>query len=500
MNFLQKINIFSAILGVTLFIMGVMVTPSIIVYSALRDAEKQVHEFDTHTVSRMSAFADFSNDFNRLVISTYEYIVMDDEVARIRIKALQTQAQESMDAFLSLSQNSPQEQEIALQLREVFNGQTSRLMELATAYETGQPRENLYVYILNIRSAQIRSEETIHNKIDALVSQERQRAIYQIDQLNSLLKVWFLSGVSFSVLLSSIFAFMFARVVSRSVREAEQVAKIIAAGDLRTPITSTAKNEFGKLMRSLEYMRLNLKSLVDSKDNFMALISHQLRTPLTVLRGNTELLLRASKKDDTIHAHVDELKSMSGVTLRLIRLVNDIIVISKASAETDQYAQRTDIDISSVVSSIFAELQIEARKVHVDLQHVCSLPTPPIVHVNEDAIRHVLSNLIENAIKYSAPANLHNKNKAHVEVRYVKHDNSIEIQIEDTGVGIPKKDQSHVFEKFFRASNVAVKVANGSGLGLFLVKLIVDRIGGIISFTSAENVGTTFCLVLPSDV
>ena len=124
---------------------------------------------------------------------------------------------------------------------------------------------------------------------------------------------------------------------------------------------------------------------------------------------------------------------------------------------------------------------------------MCTVTCDDGLKIKTDPIllKEILSNLLNNAIQYTPEG-------GKIEVRITRTNDSIECRVQDNGLGIPKHQQDKIFEKFFRAENATIRDSNGTGLGLYLVKNLVDLLGATISFTSKENDGTTFTVVLPA--
>jgi signal transduction histidine kinase len=148
-------------------------------------------------------------------------------------------------------------------------------------------------------------------------------------------------------------------------------------------------------------------------------------------------------------------------------------------------------DISRIVDDVLSEiaLQIADKNLAIEKHYVSPMP---LISTDPMLLRIIFQNLIVNAVKYT-PA----KGKIIVMLSIVNSE--IHFSVQDTGLGIPKEEQGKIFSKFFRAGNVQQIDPSGTGLGLYIVKLIVSEIGGTISFSSEENKGTTFFVTLPDD-
>ena len=148
-----------------------------------------------------------------------------------------------------------------------------------------------------------------------------------------------------------------------------------------------------------------------------------------------------------------------------------------------------DVSIKETINSICADLAEYAKRRGVTIE--VNIAEDTNVYGDKSRVRQVLQNLIDNSIKYSKKPGVLNITKT-VEGKFVK------VTLKDNGLGIPKLEQSKIFNRFYRASNTKNTSSSGSGLGLYIVKSIVDQLHGEISFESEENVGTTFYVSLPT--
>ena len=231
--------------------------------------------------------------------------------------------------------------------------------------------------------------------------------------------------------------------------------------------------------------RTEEQRLEELKSDFIATVSHELRTPIAAVHGAAQTLAR----DDVVFTEDLRRRLLSVISdqsERLAHLVSDILLTSQVDSDWLVLASE-QVDVADV-----ARKAIEAGRAHARDELSLELVAPPnlvSVSTDRDKLRQVLVNLVANAIKYSPGT-------GRIEVQLEPLENHLRIAVRDEGVGIPQSEQQRIFEKFYRVPNMINEVS-GTGLGLYICRKLVLRMGGSIWVESAEGIGSTFFVELP---
>lgn len=224
------------------------------------------------------------------------------------------------------------------------------------------------------------------------------------------------------------------------------------------------------------------------RSEFISIASHQMRTPLTGMKWFLELLL-TQKAGELSEKQLDYIDQVRISNERMINLVDDLLDVSRAEDEQKYKIVKKKQNIVKLLHEVIKAQKIISDKKSIKI--VCAkLPKDQIMlSFDKEKMSNVFQNIIDNAIKYSPT-------KSTIKIGCKKKADEIIFSVADSGVGIPKDQQHKIFERFFRADNVA-STQGGTGLGLYIAKYIVDRHGGKIWFESKENKGSTFYVSLP---
>lgn len=239
-----------------------------------------------------------------------------------------------------------------------------------------------------------------------------------------------------------------------------------------------------QLEASLRAALANEKELNQLKTSFTSIVSHEFRTPLSVILSSTELLSVYGERMD-LNRRLEKLENITRQVRRLIQLLDDVLMITR-SESTGFTFKPAMLNVLTLCEEVLEDIRVGYRQnVAIEFVHEgdCSA-----VRTDEFLLRRIVQNLVSNAVKYSNDDGV-------VRVLLNCSDTALTLQVEDHGIGIPERDQSRLFEVFQRAANVG-KI-QGTGIGLSIVRRAVDACGGTIAFTSVEGKGTTFSVHLP---
>ena len=229
------------------------------------------------------------------------------------------------------------------------------------------------------------------------------------------------------------------------------------------------------------------KEIDRAKTEFVSLASHQLRTPLSAINWYTEMLLTGDAGKIT-KAQKDYLEEVYNGSKRMVNLVNALLNVSRIDLGTFAIEPK-EVNLIDISDEIIKELQpqIKSKGLKIEKKYDSKMGK---IKVDSKLLSIIFQNLISNAVKYTPE-------KGKIEVKIKVNKPNVLIEISDNGFGIPKKQQSKIFTKLFRADNVREKETDGTGLGLYIAKSIIEKSGGKIWFKSKEDKGTSFFVEIP---
>ncbi len=249
----------------------------------------------------------------------------------------------------------------------------------------------------------------------------------------------------------------------------------------------TLQHEIEVATKELKRTNSKLKALDEAKDEFISMASHQLRTPLTSIKGYISMVLEgdAGEISQDQRRFLDQAFASSQ---RMVFLISDLLNVSRI--QTGKFKlEKGRVDISKIVEDEVAQLAPAAEARHVTF-HFERPDDFPVANLDETKIRQVIMNMLDNALYYT-PAG------GNVYASVESNSKEVIFKARDTGIGVPKEEQAHLFTKFYRADNAKEARPDGTGIGLFMAKKVVDTHKGSIIFESKEGKGSTFGFKVP---
>ncbi len=319
--------------------------------------------------------------------------------------------------------------------------------------------------------------------IGAVVYSSMAQDVYQsLTQMQRQMAIWLLL-VALSVLLASL---MVSRIFTRPIEELSQGISRMTQGDLTSRVSVRGRNEFSQLAEAFNMMCERLERLDQTRNQFVSNASHELKTPLSTMKILSETLLYQEACD--LEMQKEFLSDINKEIDRLTSIINDLLTLVHMDDRGVTKLQPTLLSLDKLVLDTARRLRPlgETRDITLDVNVRDSIDTMG----DPMKLEQVFYNLIDNAIKYTPKGG-----KVRVEV--ARAGKKAVVKVIDNGIGIPKGDQLHVFDRFYRVDKARSRDTGGTGLGLAIVKQIVLLHEGSVSVTSEEEKGSTFTVELP---
>ncbi len=274
------------------------------------------------------------------------------------------------------------------------------------------------------------------------------------------------------------------RAAFRPIDEIAQTAQsIVRAEDLsrRIPVPPAA-DELQRLTITVNDLLARLEALFNHQRRFIADVSHELRTPLTAMQGNLEVLARGAARDPQLLQ--ESLDDMRREVARLIRMVNDLLLLARNDAGIQ--IRREPVELDTLLLETHRELRPLAGQVQLRIGEEDQV----IVIGDRDRIKQALLNLGVNAIQHTPPGGI-------ITLSLVRRDGYAALSVADTGYGIAPQDLPYIFDRFYRADRSRCHNGGGAGLGLSIVRSVVEAHGGQVLVSSEPGKGSVFTMLLP---
>jgi len=311
-------------------------------------------------------------------------------------------------------------------------------------------------------------------------------------RLAALLIGGIIAGLMLAFVVGAVLAYHALAPIDRITQTAHTIAR---SNDLTRRIEAKpTRDEVGRLAGTFNEMLGRIEELFRAQQRFVADVSHELRSPLTAIRGNLDLLRRGARDD--VAARQESLDAIESETARMQRLVQDFLLLAQADAGVP--IEKRVVELDTLLLDVFRQARLSASNVKV------SLGSEDQVQVIGDAdrLKQLFLNLMDNAIKYTPSGGT-------VTLSFAREGDWVRVAVADTGVGIPAQDLPRIFDRFYRVDKARSRdrssfdsrsggSGGGTGLGLAICKWIVDAHGGRIQAQSEVGKGSTFTVWLPT--
>ncbi len=297
----------------------------------------------------------------------------------------------------------------------------------------------------------------------------------------------FFAGVPVVLLLASLGGYFLARKSLAPIASMNSQTQRISAESLSQRLdVNNPRDELGRLATTINDLLSRLESAFNEQQRFVADASHELRTPLAVLRGETEVALA---KQRTADEYQESLSLIQEEAERLSRIVEDLFILARQPIDAPATLIRERVSLNDAIKDCARAAQVLATRKGVRLT---TENNSALINLTGDKelITRMILNLLDNAVKYT-PAG------GEISLALTRQNGNAEIVVRDTGIGIPEADRPRIFDRFYRVDKARSRALGGAGLGLSIVRWIVEVHGGEIHIDSSPGRGSTFTVDLP---
>ncbi|XJZ28056.1 sensor histidine kinase [Bacillota bacterium Lsc_1132] len=346
-------------------------------------------------------------------------------------------------------------------------------------------KDGTYMTVTDNTGKRVRVLTTLIHQNDKVVGFIQ--TLYPLKELDqSLLKFkWLVIGLTvFSIVLASIAALFLVKKILSRVDLVRKTANAIAVSqDFQQRVMHTGpSDELGKLAETFNSMLESLEKAYTNQKRFLSDASHELRAPLTTIRGNLDILTNIKNIPEAEKEEI--LMDIRNEAIRMSKLVSDLL--SLARVEAGQVGNKKFVCLSAIAKGVIAEIVSWEKQIKVKSQiddHVC-------VWGDEDSLKQLIIILVDNAIKYTPPS-------GSILIKITDENEKAVIRVKDTGIGIDAGELPYIFERFYRTDSARRYSQDGTGLGLAIAKSIVEEHQGSILVNSNVREGTEFAISFP---
>jgi two-component system, OmpR family, sensor kinase len=331
---------------------------------------------------------------------------------------------------------------------------------------------------LRMYVAPLRARDQIVGAI--VVAEPTQPVADTLRRLATLLAFGIIGGLVVAAFVGALLARSALAPIDRVTQSARGIAH---SGDLSRRVEQRkTHDEVGRLATTFNEMLARIEELFRSQQRFVADMSHELRSPLTTIRGNLDLLRRGAFENN--QERDASLAAIDSESARMQRMVQDLLLLAQADAGVE--LRKQPIELDTLLLDVYRQARMMANGVKVSL----GCEDQAQVLGDPDRLKQLFINLIDNAIKYTP-------NGGEVKLSFERDTEWVRVAVADTGAGIPEQDLPKIFDRFYRVDKARSRENGGAGLGLAIVKWVVDAHGGKIDVESQRGKGTIFTVWLP---
>ncbi|MGE7889956.1 HAMP domain-containing sensor histidine kinase [Bacillus cereus] len=302
--------------------------------------------------------------------------------------------------------------------------------------------------------------------------------------VNGLTKQFIIAGI-ITFLLTVITIFLLSRLLTKPLLHMKHATEKMSKGDLSVSLTTTRNDEIGELASSIQTLANDLHYMKTERSEFLASVAHELRTPLTYVRGYADIALKESTSPEQRLRYLSIIKDESDY---ITNLVQDLFLLAQMEKHSFSIEVK-EVQLHPFLTRITEKVNAMYKERHIKVS--CTCPPSLLVNLDEQRFEQVIVNILNNAYR-------HSKEHSYINISVIEEHKRVSIKIEDEGEGIPPKDLSHIFDRFYRVDKARTRATGGTGLGLSIVKEIIELHGGNITVTSEVDHGSCFTISFPS--
>lgn len=469
-------------------------------WSTAQDSARQFKSIQDYAFPSLVAVSNIKDNLHIAVLAVYEFSSTKDSQAKT---AYQTAIRQTVAAEIDFFKTSQTEQDFTFiaAFNNHINEVNSASEDVISVVEANSSPESIALALDNLATQREEFTQFLEAEVTGKIQQQVIQLSTDIQQTANQIQLYLYIALAVAVFIVVFLLYFLANYITKPIEALTLAAKQFGEGTF-IPVNLHRRDELGlfaetfntmghdilQAKQALEVELEKTKELDRNKTEFISVAAHQLRTPMSGIKW---VMSMAAEGD--LGEVSDELKHhlKNGVENadRMIKVINGLLDLSQLEEAKAKF-QKEPKDIIPLIQDIVTTLTPNAEHKKVQMKISAPKKKLPQVKVDSEKIKAAMHNLIDNAIKYSPEGKT-------VTIGAAVVGSEMHITISDQGYGIPKDQQHRVFEKFFRGKNVVKVETEGSGLGLTIVKDIVDKHDGKIFFESTEGKGTTFTIALP---